>query len=125
MTNLMKAAFPMTDHKKGKLYIRIKSKNAAKLDEAFESFISALIVTLTETQFLGSEFSEVLENTRIQVGHAGNNCILLIPLDSTELHQNVNDTVESTLSLINDTGLRVSASVGLGITLLEILKFVN
>lgn len=125
IANLMKAAFPMSDHKQGKLYMRIKSSNAEKLDEAFESFISALMLTLAENQFLGEDFGEVLGNTRIQVGHAGNNCILMVPLDSTHIHQNVHETVESTLSVLNDTGLRVSGSVGLGLTLEGILKQVS
>lgn len=121
----MKACFPMSDHKQGKLFIKIKSTNGTKLDEAFESFISATMMTLEESNYFGQDMSEILENTRIQVGHASNNCVISIPLDSHNVSENFHNSVEESLSMLNDTGIRVSGSIGLGMTLNDILKHVR
>lgn len=125
LPNLLKAAFPMSDHKKGKIFIKIKSTNAPKLDEAFESFISAVMMTLEESDFFSGPMGDILEKTRIQVGHAGNNCVISVPLDSTEVSENFLDTLERSLALLNDTGIRVYGSVGLGQNLKDLLQHVS
>lgn len=124
LPNLLKAAFPMSDHKKGKLFIKIKSTNASQLDEAFESFISAAMMTIQEERMFGRDMNKLLESTRIQVGHTGNNCIILIPLDSTEVVTNFEEMAEKNLALLNGTGMRAYGSVGLGVTLQDLLKHV-
>ena len=83
--NLMRSAFPMSDPKVSKFFFRIKSFDSEKLDLAIEKFISMLVLTLEE----GHELGELARNTRIQVGHVGKNCIIMMPLDSHEVFESL------------------------------------
>lgn len=125
MQNLMKVAFPISDNKPGRLFIKIKQKNSEKLRDAIESFVSAFMMMLEELDMFRYSEREVIENTRVQVGDAGSSCIVLIPLDSTEVHQQLLETIETSLAFLNDTGFRVSGGIGLGLTLKDLVQHVK
>lgn len=90
-----------------------------------EGFLSALMLTLEDLDMFSGDLREIIESTRVQVGNAGSNCIVLIPLDSTEVHQNVQDTIETVLAIVNDTGLTINGGIGLGLTLKDLVKHVE
>lgn len=120
--NLMKSAFPMTDPKVPKLYFKIKAKDAEKLDLAIEKFLGTFMIFINDSY---NDLAEIIRETRIQVGHFGKNCIVMIPLDSHEVYQSLVTTFEDALSVLNDTGIRASGTLGLGITLKDILGSID
>lgn len=120
--NLFKAAFPMTDPKVPKLFFKIKSSNSEKLDLAIEKFLGTFVI------FLGDKYddlSEIIRSTRIQVGHVDNNCIVMIPLDSHEAYTSLAQGVESALMILDDTGIRATGVLGLGISIKDVLSYVD
>lgn len=124
--NMVRAAFPMSDAGVGKVFatIKAKDKHGDQLRDAVEAFLSALMLMVEEMD-LGADSRDFLESSRIQVGQAGANCIVAVPLDSTEIHQYLHEMIEKHLALLNDTGLRISGGIGLGLTLKNLVSHVH
>ena len=85
---MVKAAFPMSSSKGTKLFMKIKSKDAEKLDLAIEEFISSVIMHAADHESLSSLRDDIMKTT-IQVGHVGSNTILITQLDSSEVGSHV------------------------------------
>lgn len=66
--------------KKTKVFIKIKSKDAEKLDLAFEDFIANVIQHAAEQEELSSLRDDLMK-TVVQVGHVGSNTILMFDLN--------------------------------------------
>jgi hypothetical protein len=126
MANMMKQAFPMTSEKTGRLFLKIKSTDAEKLDESFEEFLASLVDLIKEHKMAEDEgLGKLIDSIRVQIGHAGSNCILMLPFDSNEVFQSIEETVEKSLGMLNNTGLKFTSSIGLGITLKDLVDYVK
>lgn len=122
--DLMRSVFPTADHSRGKLFITIESTNPVKLCESIDTFISTFKLIAEETFDLDDYKFDIIKHTRVEVGHRGSTCVILIPLSSTDVTENYNDMIDHTFESIDDTGIRANCSVGLGMSLKDLLKHV-
>ena len=112
----------MSDPKVSKVFFKIKSTDSEKLDLAFEKFLGTLLMFVNDIE---PDLKEIFENTLIQVGHMSSNCVVMIPLNTHDVHQNLGEQIEKTLKVLDDTGFRMTGTVGLGITFKDLLAVVN
>lgn len=122
---MMKLAFPMTNEQTPRLFLKIKSLDSEKLDECIEHFMSDTVNFLLESKAIDHDIESLFDSLRVQVGHAENNCVLMIPFDSNEVFLSIAETIEKLLAVTNDTGLKMVGSVGLGMTLKNIVDYVT
>ena len=113
----------MSDTKQPAFYFKIKSSDPEKLSSHIRKFIG------TGTMMIGDlrdkELFELIQSLVIQVGHVNNTCVVMIPLNSHEALDHVSNAAEKALKAIDDTGLRVTGTIGLGLTLKDLLAFVD
>lgn len=124
MTNLIKSAFPMTSSKNLKCFIKIKSLNADKLDTAIENFISSALLYAGENEMF-EEFREQIQSLSIQVGHVGDNCIVMFNLNQMDLAQSFAEMIEDVETKLRHLNLQVSASIATAYTLKDVMKYVQ
>lgn len=124
ISSLLKAAFPMSSAEKPRIYLRMKSTNPEKLATAIENFISACVLYAGEHSEL-AEFKETINTMSIQVGHVGDNCIILFRLDQNEIGENFCHVIDNVIGVLRPLGLQLGGSISTAYTFKEVLKHVG
>ena len=114
----------MTSSKNLKCFIKIKSLNADKLDTAIENFVSSALLYAGENEMF-EEFREQIQSLSIQVGHVGDNCIVMFNLNQMDLAQSFAEMIEDVETKFRHLNLQVSASIATAYTLKDVMKYVQ
>lgn len=123
LETLLKGAFPMESSKAPKIFFKLKSSDPEKLDLAISNFLTNLIVNIQELpqfEFLKDD----LINAHINVGHIGNNTVIMLPMDKSELSSNVGMMMQHMSEQIKQLELQISMAFSTATTLKEILEHV-
>jgi len=121
MVNMIKSGFPMTSTSDVKTFFRIKAKNAEKLKVAFENFIQTALHQLVENPSVSQLRDQILSSS-IQVGHVGDNCIVMFNLTQMDLTRSLSDMVEALEKQFRHIKAQFNAGVGTALSFKDIME---
>jgi len=121
---MIKEFFPHSNPSHMKIYFRIKAKNQQKVKTALENYLRTSLLQILESPLL-ENVKDDIPLTSIQVGHVGDNCIVMFDLFEVELTRSLAYLLEELEKKFRPLCIQATVSIDTAVNIKGLLKGVK